>query len=223
MEVCLEDVDTDREKLELKKKLAMISKKKHNLEEDLSQGKFATLYDPKELTLSKNVRETIAKVTEGHSNKKSLAKELEKRAKEKKWQFYQALSKNIQNYLPLDNGLLSKLAFIDPLKVDDMKTEEAFKFICKQMPNFIKHTEIEEVISDLRSLQLNLADMGEKFAEYCKLRSDHSLDEKEIPGIDLIWSPVIKNPKYQYLAKFLRAVLYTAQQQQKEAFKILEK
>ena len=87
-----------------------------------------------------------------------------------------------------------------------MKTEEAFKFICKQMPNFIKHTEIEEVISDLRSLQLNLADMGEKFAEYCKLRSDHSLDEKEIPRIDLIWSPVIKNPKYQYLAKFLRAV-----------------
>ena len=77
MEVCLEDVDTDREKLELKKKLAMISKKKHNSEEDLSQGKFATLYDPKELTLSKNVRETIAKLTERHSNKKSLAKELD--------------------------------------------------------------------------------------------------------------------------------------------------
>ena len=54
---------------------------------------------------------------------------------------------------------------------------------------------------------VNLADMGEKFAEYSKLRLDNSLDEKEIPRIDQIWSPVIQNPKYQYLSKFLRAVL----------------
>ena len=46
----------------MKKKLEMVSKRKQKLEDDLSQRKFATLYDPKELTLSKNVKETIAKV-----------------------------------------------------------------------------------------------------------------------------------------------------------------
>ena len=49
------------------------------------------------------------------------------------------------------------------------------------MPNFFIHTEIEGVIYDLHSLQLNLVDMGEKFLGYSELRVDNSLDEKEIP------------------------------------------
>ena len=207
LEVQLEETESGREKLALKRSVDKVKKELKKLENGLSSGKFATLYESEELTLSKSFREIINKLTEGAKNQKNLARELVKRAKENKLEFYTQMAKNIQKYLPLDNRMLSKLVYIDPLKIEDKSTEDSFRFICKQLPTYISETEVDEVVSDLRILQVNLADMGELFTEYCKTRENSSSNECEIQRIDLVWSSVIKNPKYQFLSKFLRAVL----------------
>ena len=203
----LERADMLKEKLVLKKSLDKIKKELKILEGSLSSGKFATLYESGEITLSKTMRETIKKITDNEKDKKDLVRKLEKRAKEKKLEFYTHLAENIKKYLPLDNRMLSKLVYLDPLRIEDDKTEKSFRYICQQLPKFINETEIDEVVSELRNLQLNLSDMGDLFTEYCKQRKNISTNECDVERIDTIWSKVIQNPKYQFLGKFLRAVL----------------
>ena len=153
------------------------------------------------------MRETIKKITDNEKDKKDLVRKLEKRAKEKKLEFYTHLAENIKKYLPLDNRMLSKLVYLDPLRIEDDKTEKSFRYIYQQLPKFINETEIDEVVSELRNLQLNLSDMGDLFTEYCKQRKNISTNECDVERIDTIWSKVIQNPKYQFLDKLLRAVL----------------
>ena len=84
--------------------------------------------------------------------------------------------------------MLSKLVYLDPLRIEDDKTEKSFRYICQQLPKFINETEIDEVVSELRNLQLNLSDMGDLFTEYCKQRKNISTNECDVERIDTIWS-----------------------------------
>ena len=77
----LERADMLKEKLVLKKSLDKIKKELKRLEGSLSSGKFATLYESGEITLSKTMRETIKKITDNEKDKKDLVRKLEKRAK----------------------------------------------------------------------------------------------------------------------------------------------
>ena len=96
---------------------------------------------------------------------------------------------SIQSHLPLDNSLLTNLVYIDPLKEDDEKTEEAVKEICDKMSNYIKPEEKDSVIAELRLLA---CDLGEDYPLYCEKRMDDSIAFKDVPRIDQIWSPIIK-------------------------------
>ena len=138
---------------------------------------------------------------------KAEKKELEMFAKEKKLDFYHSLCLNIQKSFPLDNSILTHLAYIDPAKVDHDNTEKAFKEICDRMPHFIKPEEKDEVIVQLRILQMNKADFGEDYEDYCLQVQDESKLFIDLPRIDEIWSPIIKKKKYYFLGKFIKAVL----------------
>ena len=190
-------------KYNIKKMMTKVDKELQKLKAEQSSGKFALLYEPEQITLSKAVRETIKGLTQNKIEKQSF----EIFAKSKKLEFYHNMCRKIQKTFPLDNNLLTKLVYIDPAKVDDEKTEDAFKEICDQMPQFIKE-ENDDVISQLRSLRLNKSDFDkEKYDKYLKEVKDDSIPFKDIDGIDELWSPIIRNQKYASLGRFLKAVL----------------
>ena len=145
-------------------------------------------------------------LTAGKQDRKTCVREMEEKARAQKLEFYHNLSLNIQKYLPLDNSLLTYLVYIDPKLVSHEKTEDSFMKICAKMSNFIQEEEVDEVISELRVLQVNMTDFGQNYLEYCEQSREEILFNKT-ERIDKIWSPIIKNPKYQVLGKFLKSVL----------------
>ena len=133
-----------------------------------------------QVTLCKSVIETIKTLTKDKEKRKSF----EVFARSKKFEFYKALCQKIQKNFPIDNNLLTKLAYVDPAKID---LEE----ICNHMPSFIKD-ETDEVISQLRTLRLNKTDFDqERYHKYLKDAVDYTIPFKDIVGIDEIWSPII--------------------------------
>ena len=63
LEVQLEETESGREKLALKRCVDKVKKELKKLENGLSSGKFATLCESEELTLSQSLREIINKLT----------------------------------------------------------------------------------------------------------------------------------------------------------------
>jgi hypothetical protein len=198
---------SEKEKYDISKKLEKMETKRRKLEDSLSSGKYATLYEASEITLSKKVKETIKDLTADKEDRKTCVREMEEEAKLKKLEFYKIFCLNIQRYFPLDNSILAYLVYIDPKLVDNEKTEDAFRKICGKMSDFIKTEEVDEVISELRMLQLKTSDFGENYLEYCKQRSNDSLLFNQTERIDKIWTPIIKNPKYPLLGKFIKGAL----------------
>ena len=74
------------------------------------------------------------------------------------------------------------------------------------MSSYIQEEEVDEVISELRMLKVNMTDFGPNYLEYCEQRREEMLFNKA-ERIDKIWAPIIRNPKYQVLGKFLKSVL----------------
>ena len=68
--------------------------------------------------------------------------------------------------------------------------------------------ETDQVVSQLRWLQLDQSDFtGTDYENYLKLVQDDSLLFNDLPRIDEVWSPIIKNKRYSSLGKLLKAVL----------------
>ena len=190
-------------KVDLSKQMAKLGKEKKKLESKLSEGRYAKLYDVDNITLSKDLRITISGLAKNSEEKC----ELETMAKEKKLDFYHRLALGLQKRLPLDNHLLTQLAYIDPILICNEKTEGALKKISEKMSSFIKPEEIDSVISELRRLQMNKDDFGEDFHEYCKQKKDDTILFKDLMRIDRVWSPIIRNEKYFNLGNLLKACL----------------
>ena len=132
-------------------------------------------------------------------------------ARQQKFKFFHTLSLNTQKYLPLDNSVLTHLTYMDPFLINSDKTENAFKKLCDKMPEYIKPEEKEEIISELRVLQFNNSDFGEKFKDYCNQRKDDTVPFADLERIDTLWAEVFKNKKYQLLSKFMKACLSGAE------------
>ena len=117
-------------------------------------------------------------------------------AKIKNQKFYYWLCLSIQKNFPLDNNLLANMVFSDPAKSNHDKTEAALKAICEKMPDFTED-ETDQVVSQLRCLQLNKSDFkGTDYEKCLKLVQDGSLLFNDL-RIDEVWSPIIKNKRYQ--------------------------
>ena len=174
--------------LERQKRMTMLKREIKKAEEEKSDGRFALLLEPKDMTLGKAVRETISSMAVS----KQMAKDLEKEAKKKKFDYYRSFSSHLQKHLPLENHLLSHLVFVDPHNIDNKKTEKAFRGICDKMPMLISEDEQDEVIKELRHLQMNLKNFGKDFEKYRELREQNDDLFKNLPRIDTIWTPVIK-------------------------------
>lgn len=193
----------EKQKYNHNKRMEKMDKEEEKLRDKLSNGRFATVFEPKQVTLSSTVKETIKSLYQTRCE----GQEMEMHARELKLEFYLGLCKKIQQSLPLDNALLSKIVYIDPAKLNDDKTEKKFMEICEQMPGYIG-TEKDEVISDYRKLRLNQADMGKDYEKYLEEVKDDDILFKDKLPIDMIWSPIIKKKnKYPSLGKFLKAVL----------------
>ena len=150
--------------LERQKRMTMLKREIKKAEEEKSNGRFALLLEPKDMTLGKAVRETISSMAVS----KQMAKDLEKEAKKKKFDYYRSFSSHLQKHLPLENHLLSHLVFVDPHNIDNKKTEKAFRGICDKMPMLISEDEQDEVIKELRHLQKNLKNVGKDFEKFLK-------------------------------------------------------
>ena len=193
----------EKTKYNIRKVMIKVDKEKQKLENQLSSGRFATLYESEEITLSKSVKDTIKSLTQDKTERQSM----EIFAKTKKLKFYHSLCLKIQKTFPLDNVLSTKLVYIDPAKLEDDKTEDAFREICDTIPHFIKEGK-DDIISELRKLRLNKSDFGkEKYEKYLKEFNDDEILFKDIDAIDEVWSPVILSKKYYSLGRFLKAVL----------------
>ena len=164
--------------------------------------------DIKDITLTKEVKVTISDLTKSLEEGKERSAELVLMAKEKKRDFYHSLALNIQKRLPLDNQILTNLAYIDPSLINNDKTEAAFRKIAEKMPCFIKPEEIDDVIAELRILQISKEDFGEDFKEYVLQKEDENLPFQELMRIDQVWSKIISNKrKYPHLRRFIMATL----------------
>ena len=75
---------------------------------------------------------------------------------------------------------MSSLVFIDPHNIDNPKTEKAFRKICDKMPMFISENEQDDVIKELRHLQMNLSNYGKDFEKYRELREKNDDLFKEL-------------------------------------------
>ena len=199
----LERQEMKKHKYTIGKLRSKVDKEIDKLRGQQSSGRFATLYEPEQVTLCKSVIETIKTLTKDKEKRKSF----ELFARTKKFEFYKDLCQKIQKNFPIDNSLLTKLAYVDPAKIDLEKTESSFQEICNHMPSFIKD-ETDDVISQLRSLRLNKTDFDqERYQKYLKDSVDDTIPFKDIVGIDDIWSPIKRNRKYPSLGRFLKAVL----------------
>ena len=97
------------------------------------------------------MKATISDLTKNLEEGKVRSAELEWMAKEKKRDFYHSLALNIQKRLPLENQLLTNLAYIDSALINNEKNETAFRKIADKMPYFIKPEEKDDVIAELRT------------------------------------------------------------------------
>ena len=95
----------------------------------VSSGRYVKLLDIHDLTLTREVKATISDLTKNLEEGKVRSAELELMAKEKKRDFYHSLALNIQKRLPLENQLLTNLAYIDPALINNEKTETVFRKI----------------------------------------------------------------------------------------------
>ena len=123
-----------KQKFNISKEKEKVSKHKEKLGDKLSSGRFATLYEADKMTLSKELKETIANL----SQDKAERKDFEMLAKVKKKKFYHLLCLNIQTNFPLDNSLLANLVYIDLSKIDSDRTKTSIKAICEKMSSFLK-------------------------------------------------------------------------------------
>ena len=195
----------EKQKYKHKKRMEKFDKELEKIREKKSVGRFATIFETKQVTLCSQVKETIKRLYD--QTTRSEKENVEMHAKELKLEFYVALCKKLLQSLPLQNQLLSKMIFIDPYKLDDDKTEKKLLEICDHMQEFIG-AEKDEVISEFRSLRLNKADFGEDYKKYLIQCADENLLFKDKLPIDQVWAPIIKQKiKYPSLGKFLKAVL----------------
>ena len=116
----------EKHKYTIRKLRSKFDKQIDKLRGQQSSGRFATLYEPEQVTLCKSVIETIKTLTKDKEKRKSF----ELFARTKKFEFYKDLCQKIQKNFPIDNSLLTKLAYVDPAKIDLEKTESSFKEIC---------------------------------------------------------------------------------------------
>ena len=200
--------DVTSEKKDLTKRIEQTKKQREKLQLKVSSGRYVKLLDIKDMTLTKEVKVTISDLTKNLEEGKVRSAELVLMAKEKKRDFYHSLALNIQKRLPLDNQILTNLAYIDPALINNEKTEAAFRKIAEKMPCFIKPEEKDDVIAELRNLQIRKEDFGEDFKEYVLQKKDENLPFQELMRIDQVWSKIISNKKkYPNLGRFIMATL----------------
>ena len=148
----LELSEVTSEKKEITRRIEQSKKQKEKLQLKVSSGRYVKLLDIHDMTLTREVKATISDLTKNLEEGKVRSAELELMAKEKKREFYHSLALNIQKRLPLENQLLTNIAYIDPALINNEKTEAAFRKIADKMPYFIKPEEKDDVIAELRTL-----------------------------------------------------------------------